>query len=433
MLDNANQNQSLGIKPDPWGKFMRVTAIVSLAVFPWIILPNIVKPLELPRGIFIFLVAGALLIVWFFRSLAKREFEWRRTKLGWIMGFWLLALGFLFLYSGNFQVAWEGYPGSLTGGLSEYLAFIVFYFMAVQVFSEAEWKKNLHLLVNSLVLVLLFFIAATVYFHSNEILTLNFARTPTLVTAAGGILALALWWTTKNNEEIKKSKSFILVLVLFFIASLLDFYVSFWMWIGGAAVVLIFDLISRKENWKQEKETTQLGVSKTRRSLIKLIFHGDAKYLFLILLFALSRTISPIFFGNQKLTIFPFSDFLVQYSLLGQRVAFYLVINFIVFCLGIYYFFRSKKDRAAVVIVLSGLVTISLGHLFYYTESLIFYLINWTLLILAGVTFLRSAPEKDFLYLIKSRSKGEGVIFTVSVAIAVAMIILAIFKIKGIL
>jgi hypothetical protein len=428
----SNQTTTYVSKADSWGKFIRVVIVVFLAVFPWMVLPNIAQPLELPRELLLFAFSGFLLVVWFFRALAQREFEWRRTKLGWILGLWLLVLGLLFLYSKNFQVGWQGYPGSLTGGLSEYLAFIIFYLVAVQVFSAEEWRRNLSLLANSLTYVLIFFIIATVYYRSNAILTINFAKTPTLVTAAAGVLALSLWWTTKHSEEIKKGGSFILVLVLFFITSLLDFHISFWMWVAGAAVILVFDLISRKENWKQEKETIQLGIGKAKSSFVKLFLHGDAKYLFLILLFALSRAISPVFFGEQEITVFPFMSFLIQYPLLGQKVIFYLLINFIVFCLGVYYFFRIRKERPAVVTVMSGLLAISLGHLLYYSESAIFYLLNWSLLIFAGVTFLRLAPEKDFLYLIKPKSKGEGVLAAISVGVMVVVAVLVFLRFREI-
>ncbi|MFH1182754.1 MAG: hypothetical protein V1690_00635 [Candidatus Moraniibacteriota bacterium] len=427
MNTNTNLVASAEIKKtdDFYGKLIKTVLLLLVAVFPWVVLPSSVKPLESSRETLLFIVVGSLWIFMLVRFFMRREFEWRRTKLGWMFFVWIVLLGLIFLYSPDFKIAWRGYTGSLTGGLSEYLALLAFYFLATQFFDLMEWKKIIGFFATSMTLVLIFYIALTVYFENNGILTINFARTPSIVTAAVGVLALTLWWTVKRTEMVKKARSFVLFIILFFISSLLDFHIGWWMWVAGTVVILIFDFISRIQTYFREKEISQLGFSKEKKGLTTFILQGDAKYLSLILFFSLSRALSPLFLGEEKLSFMPFFSFLTQYPLLGQKVIFYLILNLLIFCLGIYFYRKLKKDRSEILLIISGLVTVSVAHLLYYSESTILLLLNWILIVYSGLTFLRKAPERDFLYMIKEKSSGKKVFVTLGVIFTI--IILALF------
>lgn len=434
---NINTNTNFSDKEDLdkvsnfFSRTIRFLFVFGVILFPWILLPNYSKSLELPREIFLMFFSGLFLVLCFFNTFKKGEFEWKRTKLNWIMGVWIISLGLLFLYSKNYKIAWEGYPGSATGGLSEYLSLILLFFLAIQLFSEEEWKKIAGYFTISVASVLVFYMIITVYFQNNNILTLNFARTPSLVAAASGVVALSLWWFLKRTESVRKGWAFLIVLVLFFISSLLDFHLSWWMWTGGVLVIVLLDLVVKTEGYLKEKETRTLGVNKERISLFSTFFQGDSKYLFLIFLFALSRSLSPIFLGTQKIILLPFFDYLVQYPLFGRRVFFYLVINLIIFIFGFYYFWKLKKERSAIVVVLSGLASISIGHLLYFSESTILFFLNWILIVYAGLTFLRKAPEKDYLYFLKSKSKGKRVFVVVGSIFSVIITGLVLLRITS--
>lgn len=434
---NINTNTNLADKEDirkvedRLGPIMRAIFMLGIVIFPWIIVPNFSKSLELPREVFLFSFAGIFFILLFLYSLKKGELEWRRTKLNWIFAVWAIILGLLFLYSNNHQIAWEGFPGSYTGGLSEYLAFIGLYFLAVQFFSESEWKRIIQYFLVSVTTVLVFFILVTVYFQNNNILTINFARTPSLVAAASGVTALALWWILKRTESAKKGHAFVMVLALFFISSLLDFHLSWWMWVGGVATIITLDLFSRTEGYLREKDERTLGMNKERTGIVTLLLHGDNKYLFLIVLFALSRSLSPIFLGDQKLDFMPFFSYLVQYPLLGQKVFFYLILNFIVFCLGLFYFWKLKKERPSIILVLSALVGISVGHLLYYSESAIYFLLNWVIAVYAGLTFLRKAPERDYLYFLKPKSQGKNIFILLGTVFSIIILLFIVLRISS--
>jgi len=428
---NLADREDLKKAEDSFGQFVRIFFLLGIIIFPWFLIPNLAKPLELPREVFLFSFVSLAAIFYFIQLLKRKEFEWRRTKLNWVLAVWSLGLGLIFLYSSDFKVAWEGYPGSLTGGLSEYLAFIVFYLLSVQLFTVMQWKKMFQYFLISVASVLVFFIVITVYFHNNNILTINFARTPSLIAAAVGAAALALWWVSKKTEPVSKGYSFVVVLLLFFISSLLDFYVSWWMWLSGVAFILFFDLVSKRESYVREKEERQIGLGKESGGLLSLFFHGDAKYLFLVFLFSLSRSLSPIFLNKQKLDFMPFFSYLVQYPIIGRKVFFYLLLNLVIFCFGCYYFWKLKKERVSIILVLSGLAGISVGHLLYYSESTILFFLNWILIVYGGLTFLRKAPEKDYLFPLKTGSKGKKVFIILGTISLVVMLGLTVLKINS--
>lgn len=426
---NTNTNLAKGeeiIKTeDFYGKLIKMIFLLLVVVYPWVVLPYSEEPLESSREVLIFIVMGFLWLAMFSRSLWRKEFEWRKTKLSWIFLIWVVLLALIFFYSSDYTNAWRGYPGSLTGGLSEYLAYLAMYFLAIQIFSFAEWKKIVVLFMTSLTSVLIFYMVAAVYYGNNAILTINFARTPTLITAAAGALALAMWWTIKRTEVAKKTRIFVLLVVLFFTTSLLDFYIGWWMWVAGTAVLLIFDIASRAHSYLREREEVRLGFGREKKSLVVSIFQGDAKYLSLILFFSLSRAMSPVFLGEEKLTLLPFFSFLTQYPLLGQKVVFYLGVNFIIFCFGLYYYFQTKKDRADILLVLSCLASIAVAHILYYSESTILFFLNWILIVYSGLTFLRKAPERDCLYLIKDRSPEKKVFVALSIITGIIVLVLS--------
>jgi len=433
MLGNINTNINMADREDiravsdRFGSAIRTVFVWGVIVFPWIVAPGLSQNLELPREIFLFGFAGLFLVLYFLHSLKRGQFEWRRTKLNWLLGAWAVVLGLIFFYSNNFKIAWEGFPGSMTAGFSEYLAFIAFYLVATQLFSEEAWKSAVQYFLVSLMAVLVFFVVVTVYFQNNNILTLDFARTPSLVTAAGGVAALAFWWVLKRNETIKKGHLLAVVLVLFFISSLLDFHLSWWMWVIGAGLVWVFDLIGRIGQYLRERNDKLIGMQNS--GLIPMLLHGDNKYLLLIILFALSRSLSPLFLGEQGVWFMPFFSYLVQYPLFGQKVFFYLGLNSIIFLFGLYYFWKLKKNRASVLLVLSGLLALSVGHLLYYTESTIYFFLNWILIVYAGLTFLRKAPELDFLYNLKPGSRGKQIFVALGSIFSVIILGLVIFRV----
>lgn len=412
-----------------FGPILRTIFILGAIIFPWIVIPNLYQSQELPREVFLFIFSGVFVVLFFLHSLKLGEFQWRRTRLNWILAVCTVIFALWFLYAKNLKIAWEGYPGSYTGGLSEHLAFFAFFLLAIQFFYEAEWKKIVEYILMSVTIVIVFFVLLTVYFENNNILTIDFARTPSLVTAAAGVMALSYWWILKKTETRKRSRAFIMVLTLFFVSSLLDFHISWWMWVVGVATTLFLDLFSRTEIYLREKETQTLGINKESNGFISLLFHGDSKYLFLILLFALSRSLSPIFLGEQKIEFLPFYEFLMDYPLLGQKVLFYLFLNSVVFLFGLYYFWKIKKERSSIILVLSGILAISIGHLLYYSESAIYFLLNWVLLVYAGLTFLRITPEKDYLAFLQPKSKARGTFFIVGLIISVIISGLIILRI----
>lgn len=407
---------------DFYGKLTKMIFLLLVLVFPWIVMPNSEKPLESFREILVFIVVGFLWLVTVFRFIWRKEFEWRKTRLDWIFIAWIVILGLIFFYSSDYTTAWRGYTGSLTGGLSEYLAYLAMYFLVIQTFNFSEWKKIIILFITSLTLVLVFYMAAAVYYGSNSVLAINFARTPTLVTAVAGILALAFWWTIKRNEAKGKNRSFLLFIILFFIASMLDFHIGWWMWVAGTAILLIFDVSSRVQTYLREKEEIQLGFDKGKKGLIDLFIQGETKYLSLILFFSLSRALSPVFLGEEKLTLLPFRSFLTQYPLLGQRVIFYLALNSLIFCFGLYYYFKVKKDRTDILLVLSGLVSINIAHVLYFSESTILFFLNWILIVYSGLAFLRKAPEKDYIYFLKPGSRGKIIFVVLGSALSIIIL-----------
>jgi len=433
MLNNTNINmadrEDVRAVEDRFGTAIRTIFFWGIIVFPWIVAPGFSRDSELPREIFLFGFSGVFFVLYFLYSLKKGEFEWRRIKLNWILGVWVVLLGLLFLYSSNFKIAWEGYPGSMTAGFSEYLAFMVFFLVSTQLFSEQNWKKVMQYFLVSLTAVIVFFVLATVYFRDNNLLTLDFARTPSLVTAAAGVAALAFWWVLKRNETVRKGHMLALVLVLFFVSSLLDFHLSWWMWVAGSGLVWLFDIINHLGRYFREKNERLIGMKPEGRGLAGVLLHGDNKYLLLIILFSLSRCLSPLFMGEQHVQFMPFFSYLVQYPLFGRKVFFYLALNLIVFCFGLYYFWKLKKDRAAVLLVLSGLLSLSAGHLLYYSESMIYFFLNWVLIVYAGLTFLRKAPERDFLYQLKPHSQGKKIFLALGSIFSVIILGFIIFRI----
>lgn len=431
METNTNffSREALKNTEDKFGQVLRTVYILGLIIFPWIVAPSFSKSLELPREVFLFNFSGLLLVSYFLYCLKRGEFIWHRTKLNWILGVWTVLFSLLFLYAKNFKIAWDGYPGSFTGGFSEHLAFFVLFFLGIQLFNELEWKRVLQYILTSLTAVIVFFILLTIYFQNNNILTLDFARTPSLVTAASGVVALSLWWILKRTETQKKSHTFLMVLILFFVSSLLDFHLSWWMWVAGVGVILILDFITRLEVYRKERDTRTLGINKENNGVFALLFHGDSKYLLLVLLFALSRSMSPLFLGEQKIIFMPYFSYLQEYPLLGQKVFFYLLLNLIVFCFGFFYFWKNKKERNSIMLVLAGLISISLGHILYYSESVIFFLLNWVLLVYAGLTFLRKAPEKDYLVYLKTDTKARKLFFILGAVLSIVVLGLVFMKI----
>jgi hypothetical protein len=425
---NMADQEDLRAVEDRFGSVIRTVFIWGVIILPWIVVPGLTQNLELPREVFLFGFSGLFLILYFLYSLKKGEFEWRRTRINWLLGAWVVILGLIFFYSSNFKIGWEGFPGSMTAGFSEYLAFIVFYLVSTQLFSEPVWKSVMQYFLVSLMAVLVFFIVITVYFQSNNILTIDFARTPSLVTAAGGVAALAFWWALKRNETIKRANLLGVVLVLFFISSLLDFHLSWWMWVAGAGLIWVFDMIGRIGQYLRERSERLISMP-GNGGLAPVLLHGDNKYLLLIILFALSRSLSPLFLGEQSVKFIPFFSYLIQYPLFGQKVFFYLGLNLIIFLFGLYYFFKLKKNRSSVLLVLSGLLCLSVGHLLYYTESMIYFFLNWVLIVYAGLTFLRKAPENDFLYNLKPGSQGKQIFIALGSIFSVIIVGLVIFRV----
>jgi len=427
---NLANKEFFGKAEDDKNRLVKTFFLVGLLIFPWLMLPEYSGPSEFFREILIFSWTGVAWILVFLQFLKRGEWEWRRTKLNWILGAWVIVLGLIFLYSQNYKVGWEGYPGSLTGGLSEYLAFIAAYFLSVQLYSAAEWRKVIQYFLISITGVLALSLAATVYLKDNSFLTLNFARTPSLIAAAAGLSALALWWMLRKTESSSKGSNLILVLILLFISSLLDFYIGWLIWITGLLLLLLFDLGARMKNYRREKDESRLGLNRESKGFVSLLLREDTKYLFLILLFALSRFLSQSFLKQQKLEFMPFFSYLVKYPLLGQKVFFYLLLNLIVSCFGIYYFWKLKKERPSILLILSCLVGLSIGHLLYYSESAIYFLLNWILIIYSGLTFLRKPPEKDYLYFLKPGSQGKRAFVFIGAVFLVIILGLIILRVK---
>ena len=73
MLENLNQNKTLDSKNDIFGSLAKFVVTVFLAVFPWLVLPNSIRPLEFSREVALFVIAGLLVIVWLGRNLKRRE------------------------------------------------------------------------------------------------------------------------------------------------------------------------------------------------------------------------------------------------------------------------------------------------------------------------------------------------------------------------
>jgi hypothetical protein len=51
--------------------------------------------------------------------------------------------------------------------------------------------------------------------------------------------------------------------------------------------------------------------------------------------------------------------------------------------------------------------------------------LNWILIVYSGLTFLRKAPERDFLYSIKEKSSGKKVFVTLGAIFT--LVILTLF------
>lgn len=413
---------------DPWGGLLRKLTSLFIILFPWMIFPFSTEPLESLREKVLFVSIFFLTILWLLRSLEQKKFEWRKTKINLFLIFSLAGLFLLFLYAPDLKFAWNGYSGSETAGFSEHLAFILFFFLAVQIFDVSAWEKNIRLFLASGLLTLLASLAAAVYFQDNNLLTLNFAKTPTIFTALCGVTAFSFWWLKKKSEPIVKGRLFLISLLLLFIASLLDFYLAWWMWFAGIFTLLLLDLIVKIEQYLRDKDAGYLNLKGSGRAdFLSELFRGDFKYLSLILLFTFSRAVSPVFLGQKELVLMPFLSYLERFPLFGQRVYFYLTLNVLVFLFGLYNFFKAKKDRQPIGIVLSGLVCVSVGHLLYFSESSLLFFLNWLLIVFGGLTFLRKSPEKDFMYLLEA---GSGKKVFVSIIATISLILTAMVYLK---
>jgi hypothetical protein len=225
-----------------------------------------------------------------------------------------------------------------------------------------------------------------------------------------------------------KGRLFLISLLLLFIASLLDFYLAWWMWFAGIFTLLLLDLIVKIEQYLRDKDAGYLNLKGSGRAdFLSELFRGDFKYLSLILLFTFSRAVSPVFLGQKELVLMPFLSYLERFPLFGQRVYFYLTLNVLVFLFGLYNFFKAKKDRQPIGIVLSGLVCVSVGHLLYFSESSLLFFLNWLLIVFGGLTFLRKSPEKDFMYLLEA---GSGKKVFVSIIATISLILTAMVYLK---
>lgn len=115
---NMADQEDLRAVEDRFGSVIRTVFIWGVIILPWIVVPGLTQNLELPREVFLFGFSGLFLILYFLYSLKKGEFEWRRTRINWLLGAWVVILGLIFFYSSNFKIGWEGFPGSMTAGFS---------------------------------------------------------------------------------------------------------------------------------------------------------------------------------------------------------------------------------------------------------------------------------------------------------------------------
>lgn len=428
--ENTNLAQKKNYKEKGiWSRSINLAVTVFLLLMPWIAIPNSNRPLELYRENFLFFCTSLFFLIWFLRMLEKKEIEWRRTTLNIPIIGWFLILTILFLYSSNYLAYWQGYPNSLTGGLSEYVSFFLIYFLVTQLLESREWEKRILLFLLSVSASLIFYILAAIYFKDNSLLTINFAKTPTLVAAASGVISLSFWFETKKVETLKKGYFLILTLIFFFITSLLDFHLSWWMWFGGTLVLILFDLLNKFRVYKKEKEEKKLGFIKKGNGLLGLILRGNAKFLFLILAFSFSRAMSPIFLGSKKLIFMPYYNYLDRYPVLGQKVFFYILFNCLIILLGIYYYFRNK-ERKNIIIVIGSLVGVTVAYLIYYSESVILYFLNWAIIIFATLTFLRKVPERDYLFSFVKSPKAKIILIFLGIFFSILLALLNIYKIS---
>ena len=403
--------------------------IVLVVVIPWLFFLA-ANSLELLKQSFLFSFVALMVGIGFFGLIRRSEIFWKKNFLNGLVLLFLVFQGILFLYSKNHQISWEGYQGSFTSGISEYLAFVLFYFLGVQFFSKVSWKQNLELFLFSISASFIFLILMA-YFGKNEFLSANFSRTPSLIAATCGVTAMAFWWMIRSKEKIMDWINLFSALVLFFVSSVLDYSLSWWVWVVGIGMIILFDFIYKTKEEKARETQRQLNMPLEKGgSFIRKITGGKGKYLFFLFLFSFSQAISPLILRTEKVEIMPYYSILSHYPILLDKILLYLLLEIFVVVFALFVFLRGKTEKSLSLAIAGSLSGIITGQLIYYSESTLLYFLIWAILILASLSFLRRKKELDFLKKIES-SQGKTALTVALVAAFVLVVLLLVLRIKS--
>ena len=430
-IQNSNlaENKSFLEKGKTEENILKSGMIILTIAFPWLFFLYS-KPLELLKQSFLLLIVGVMLVVSLVGIIKKGTLEWRRNRFNWVVIFLSFLLGVLFLYSNNHQISWEGYQGSFTSGVSEYVTFFIFYLLGTQFFSKNSWRQNLEMFIFSLSASSIFLVMLA-YFGKSEFITANFARTPSLVVAVCGVTSLALWWTVKVKEKIMDWLNLFSALALLFISSVLDYTLSWWVWAAGTGIIVFFDFLFKHRGELERIDQRQLGIPLPKNgSFLRNITKGKGKYLFFVFLFSFSQATSPLILHTEKVSFMPYYSALLNHPILLDKILFYLVLEFFILVFGIVAFLSGKTEKNLTLAISGSLFGIMTGQLLYYSESTLLYFLIWMLFVFASLTFLRKQKELD--YLREFKVSGQGKKAFAIFAIGISIIILVLVFLRGI-
>lgn len=424
---NLLENQELK-KGQKQIDLIKILFVITAGVLPWLFfVPS--KYAELLKQSFLFLMSSLILGVCLLLVVKRDEMFWRKNFLNGLLSLFLVILLTAFLYSENHTISWSGYQGNFTSGISEYLAFILFFFLGTQFVSKKSWRQNLEIFVfsSSIVFIFLIFLA---YLGKSEFLSANFARTPSLLSAVLGVTAVSFWWLLKSKENVLDWMNLFSLLTLFFVSSILDYSLSWWVWVFGVGTIIFFDFLTKTRDQRVRDQQRQIGASLDKEgTFIRKVVGGKSKYLFFIFLFSFSQAISPIILRTEKISIMPYYETLSNYPILIDKIFFYLLLELFVIIFGVISFLRGKTEKNLSLAIAGSFVGVFVGQIVYYSESTLLYFLIWVLLVLASSSFLRRKKELDFLLKIES-PKGKTTLRIFSLLIFLFFLFLAGLRIK---
>jgi len=431
-------------------KLIKRTIKVLVISLPWLYALEIFFPEKFVARDAVFVVVGVLAVLFFFRILKREEIEWKNTKIEFILAAWVIAMGLILVYSSNYLTAWKSEVLSFSGGISEYIAFIFFYYIAVQFFEFQEYKKLLKYFAISLLSVVVILLTASNFLNIELVLS-SFI----LPVAVSSILLINFFRTSNKYSFIYLILSVLGVVLLI----LLNSYLGLFMFLIGLGIVVLFDLLPKIiqfSSWEKQKVISMSGMDSIKATSI---FSGATKYLmiYFVIVFALfssfyskglvigrelkfleNKNILDIFtsgrifvgFGESSYNVNYFLGLLEEQGIFGLGIYLVLIFFFILYLFQ--YFKKKEKNFEAIVISLSLISAILVSQIFVNGGILLRFL-TWMVIILGGITFLRSLAARDYLRVVRAKSFGRYILIAIGVILSAVILGFVAFRIFGFL